>query len=172
MHVGLLLLRVVIGGTVALHGAQKVFGSFGGPGLEGTHGMVQGMGLRPARPLALLLALSELVGGTLLVLGFLTPLAAAAVGGVMLSASRLVHWPNGFWAQAGGYELPFALGAAAVAVAFTGPGRFSVDRALGWTLWGNDWGVAVALVAVASSVAIAALGRRLVFQRGRRVGLA
>jgi putative oxidoreductase len=165
MQVGLLLLRVVIGGTVALHGLQKVF-ACRGLGLEGTHGMVRRMGLRPARPLAVLLAISELVGGLLLVVGCLTPLGAAAVVGVMLSASRLVHWPNGFWAQRGGYELPMVLGAAAVAVAFTGPGRFSVDHALGWRLWGNAWGAGVALVALASSLAIVALSRQPVFHRG------
>jgi putative oxidoreductase len=134
--------------------------------------MVRTMGLRPARPLAVLLAMSELVGGLFLVVGCLTPLGAAAVGGVMLSAGRLVHWPNGFWAQRGGYELPLVLGAGAVAVAFTGSGRFSVDHVLGWTPWGNAWGVGVTLVAVASSVAIVALSRQSVFQRGDGMGLA
>src|SRR5690242_612882 len=121
MNVGLLILRIVIGGTVALHGSQKVFGAFGGPGIEGTHGMVRKLGLRPSRPLAVLLAGTELLGGLLLVLGLLTPVAAAAVAGVMLSATRVVHWEQGFFATNGGYELPLALGGAAIALAFAGP---------------------------------------------------
>jgi putative oxidoreductase len=165
MDTGLLLLRIVVGGTIALHGSQKVFGAFGGPGMAGTHGIVESMGLRPARPLALLLATSELVGGTLLALGFLTPLAAMAAAGVMVSASRLVHWDNGFFAQAGGFEFPLTLGVAAVAIAFTGPGRWSLDHAFGWNLAGNGWGVAVAAIALGSSVLVAAMARRLVFQR-------
>jgi putative oxidoreductase len=165
MNIGLLLLRVVVGGTVALHGAQKVFGAFDGPGLDGTERMVDSMRLRPARPLAHLLALSELVGGLLLVVGFLTPLAAGAVAGVMLSASRLVHWPNGFFNQRGGFELPLTLAGTAMAIGFTGPGWASFDDAFGWHFAGNGWGVGVVLLALVSSVVVAALGRRLVFQR-------
>src|SRR5436309_9824160 len=105
MNAGMLILRIVIGGTIMLHGAQKVFGAFGGPGLTGTHTMVQSLGLRPARPLAMLLAFTELLGGLLLGFGLLTPFAAAAVTGVMLSATRIVHWRHGFFATAGGFEL-------------------------------------------------------------------
>ena len=167
MNAGMLILRIVIGGTVMLHGAQKVFGAFGGPGMNGTHSMVERLGLRPARPLAALLALTELVGGLLLAFGFLTPFAAAGVAGVMLSATRVVHWPNGFFATDGGFELPLALGGAAIAIAFIGPARFSLDNAFGWHLYGNSWGVAAALIALASGVVIVALGHRLVFQRHR-----
>lgn len=167
MNVGLLLLRIVVGLTVALHGSQKVFGAFNGPGIEGVHGMVRGLGLRPSRPLAVLLSFTELVGGVLLLLGLFTPFAAAAVGGAMLSAVRLVHWEKGFFAMEGGFELPFVLAAGAIALAFTGPARFSLDHAFGWNLAGDGWGVLAALVAVASAAAIVALGGRLVFQRHR-----
>jgi putative oxidoreductase len=167
MNVGLLLLRIVVGGTLALHGSQKVFGAFRGPGIRGVHGMVEHLGVRPARPLALLLSATELVGGLLLVLGLLTPLAAAAVGGAMFSAVRVVHWEHGFFATEGGFELPLALGGGAIALAFTGPARYSLDHAFGWHLAGNGWGVAAAVVALAASVVIVALGHRLVFQRHR-----
>src|SRR5437899_12270681 len=105
MNAGMLILRIVIGGTVMLHGAQKVFGAFGGPGMTGTHSMVERLGLRPARPLAALLALTELVGGLLLACGFLPPLAAAAVAGVMPSATRVAHGPTRCFGPAGGLEL-------------------------------------------------------------------
>ncbi len=158
MAIGILLLRVAVGLTVAAHGVQKLLGWFGGHGIAGTSGFVGSLGFRPARPWAWLLALTESLGGLLLALGLLTPLAAAAVIGVMLTASVVVHAPKGFFAANGGFELPMVLGLGALAVAFTGPGAYSLDVLAGHVYHGLTWsigalvlGVLAALVAIASS---------------------
>src|SRR5919198_5363669 len=157
----LLLLRVVVGGTMAAHGAQKLFGWFEGPGLEGVTGMLANFGFRLPSLLALGLALTE-SAGVLFALGFLTPLVALGIVVVMLNAIALVHFKNGFWAGKGGYEFNLVLLTVAVAVAATGPGRFSLDRALGWddNLSGLDWGAGVLVVGVAISLVTVLLGRR------------
>ena len=142
METGLLLIRVVLGGIMAAHGAQKLFGWFGGPGLAGTGGWLEAMGLRPARAWAGLTGLAEFGGGALLILGLLTPLGAAAVAGVMLVAIATVHWRNGFFNSNGGYEFNLLIVAAAIALAFTGPGTISIDDLAGWTLAGTAWGLA------------------------------
>ena len=149
MAYGLLLLRAVVGLTMAGHGLQKLFGWFGGPGVKGTEGMFRKLGFPAAGALALVAALAE-TSGILLALGLLTPLAAFAIATVMLNAIGTVHWKNGFWSTKGGYEFNLTLLAAAVAIVATGPGRFSLDRALGWDgatsgLW---WAVGVLGAAV------------------------
>ena len=151
MSYGLLLLRVVIGVIFAAHGAQKLFGWWGGPGPAGTRGWLGGMGFRPAWLFATLVSLQEFGGGLLLAFGFLTPLGALAVTASMVVAIAMVHGKNGFWNGNGGYEFNLALTAAAVALAATGPGRFSIDRALHWddNLSGVRWAVGVVVVAVA-----------------------
>lgn len=146
MDLGLLVLRVVVGGLFAGHGTQKLFGWFGGHGLEGTGGFFEQLGYRPGKPHASLAGLSEAGGGLLLVLGLLTPLACAAIVGVMVNAIVAVHAPKGVWNTDGGIEYPLVLMASASALAFTGAGDFSLDSALGWRLSGYGWGVfAVAL---------------------------
>jgi putative oxidoreductase len=161
MSYGLLLLRVVVGGTMAAHGAQKLFGWFDGPGLEGVKGMLANFGFRVPSLLALGLALTE-CAGTLFALGLLTPFAALGIVVVMLNAIALVHFKNGFWAGKGGYEFNLVLLTVAVAVAATGPGRFSLDRALGWddNLSGLWWGVGVLGAAAVLSFLALSLGRR------------
>jgi putative oxidoreductase len=151
MSYGLLLLRVVVGVIFAAHGAQKLFGWFEGPGAAGTRGWIGGMGFRPAWLFAGLVSLQELGGGVLLALGLLTPLGSLAVTASMVVAVTLVPWKNGFFVGKGGYEFNLALAAAAVALAATGPGRFSIDRALGIddNLSGLWWGVGVVAVAFA-----------------------
>ena len=104
METGLLLIRVVLGGIMMAHGAQKLVGWFGGPGLAGTGGWLEAMGLRPGRMWAAVNGLAEFGGGALLVLGLITPLGSAAVAGVMLVAITTVHWRNGFLNSNGGYE--------------------------------------------------------------------
>ena len=146
MSVGLLILRLVVGLTLAAHGAQKLFGWFGGYGLKGTGQFLEQLGFRPGRLQAALAGLSELGGGLLLVAGFLTPAGAAAAVAVMLVAVVAVHGRNGFFIQNSGYEYALALGGAALALAFTGPGALSLDSALGLRLSGAAWGAA-ALVA-------------------------
>ena len=161
MSYGLLLLRVVVGGTMAGHGAQKLLGWFDGPGLDGVKKMLGSFGFRWPALMALGLALTE-CSGLLFALGFLTPLVALGIAVVMLNAVALVHFKNGFWAGKGGYEFNLVLLTAAVAVSATGPGRFSIDRALGWddNLSGLWWGVGVLGAAGLLSLLTLNLGRR------------
>jgi putative oxidoreductase len=159
MDIGLLLLRLVVGLTLAAHGAQKLFQWFGGYGLSGTGQFLEQLGFRPGRTQAALAGIAELGGGLLLAAGFLTPAAAAAVVAVMLVAAVGVHVEKGFFATSGGYEYTLVLGAAAAALAFTGPGALSVDRALGISWFGELSGLA-ALVAGLIGGAVPLLARK------------
>lgn len=131
---GLLVLRVVLGGIFAAHGAQKLFGSFGGPGLKGTAGFHEQLGIKPPYLMAVLAGLAEFVGGLLVAVGFLTPLAALALIVVMIVAVFTVHVRNGFFSMNGGYEFNLALAGMALTLLLTGAGALSVDGALG-ILW-------------------------------------
>jgi putative oxidoreductase len=146
MSVGLLILRLVVGLGLAAHGAQKLFGWFGGYGIAGTGQFFEGLGFRPGRLHAVQAGLAEVFGGLFLAAGFLTPLGAAAVVAVMLVAAVAVHLKGGFFLQNSGYEYTLVLGAAALALAFTGPGVISLDHALGIAWSGDKWGL-FALVA-------------------------
>jgi putative oxidoreductase len=161
MSYGLLLLRVVVGGTMAAHGAQKLLGWLDGPGLDGVRKMLGNFGFRLPGLMALGLALTE-CAGLLFALGFLTPLAALGIAVVMLNAIALVHFKNGFWNGKGGYEFNLVLLTVAVAVSAAGPGRFSIDRAIGWddNLSGLWWGVGVLGAAVVLSILTLNLARR------------
>jgi putative oxidoreductase len=141
MDIGLLLLRLTVGLTLAAHGTQKLFGWFGGPGLDATGQFFTMLGFAPGRRHALMAGLAETGGGLLLALGLLTPVGAALVFGVMLVAAVTVHIEKGFFAQNGGYELTLVLGAGALSVAFTGPGLLSLDALLGYSMSGILWGV-------------------------------
>jgi len=150
---GLLLLRVAAGLTVAAHGAQKLFGWFGGPGLTGFADSLESMGFRRTRELAWLAGLAEFGGGLLLALGLITPLATAALVGMMLSATLVGHRGKGFFAAQGGFELPLLLAVVAAAIALTGPGAYALDTVIdlpvtdvAWT-----WG-AIVLGVVAAAV--------------------
>jgi putative oxidoreductase len=132
--IALLVLRLVLGGVFVAHGAQKLFGSFGGPGIEGTAGFHEQLGIKPAKPMAILAGLAEFVGGMLVAAGFLTPLAALALIVVMIVAIVKVHLKNGFFAASGGYEFNLVLIAVAVALILVGSGAYSIDAALG-ILW-------------------------------------
>ncbi len=160
MDIALLLIRVVVGWTLAAHGAQKLLGWFGGHGLAGTAGFLESLGFRPGRPYAWLLGGAELVGGLALALGLLTPLAGAAVAAVMVGAIAAVHRNKGFFSQAGGYEYPLALAGAAPSTAFAGAGAYSVDHAFGWSLGGEDWGIGAVVIALLLATAAVA-SRRL-----------
>jgi putative oxidoreductase len=142
MDLGLLILRVVFGLTLAAHGAQKLFGSFGGPGVDGTAQMMEQLGFRPPRLQGVVAGLVEGGSGLALTVGLLTPLAAAGFISVMFVATMSVHLPKGFFNQNGGFEFPLALATGALAVAFIGPGAISVDAALGITWSEPLWGVA------------------------------
>ena len=148
MDIGLLLLRLVIGTTLAAHGAQKLFGWFGGPGLAGAGAGFEHLGFTPGRRHALMAGLVETGGGLLLAVGLFTPLAAAIVASVMIVAAVSAHLPRGFFAQNGGFEYTLVLGVAGLTPAFTGPGRASLDAVLGWELGKAAWGAAALALAV------------------------
>jgi putative oxidoreductase len=155
MAYGILLLRVVVGVSMFAHGAQKLFGWFGGHGPRGTAGFFGSLGFRQALPMAVMAGLAE-ASGILIALGFLTPFAALAVASVMVVAVGSVHWRNGFWAMGGGYEYNLLIWAVAVALAATGPGRFSVDHAVGWAdnLSGVWWGLGVAAASLVGGLLV------------------
>ncbi|HEX6788825.1 MAG TPA: DoxX family protein [Gaiellaceae bacterium] len=150
MAYGLLFLRVVVGLSLSAHGAQKLFGWFGGGGPRGTAGFFGSLGFRPPLAMALIAGASE-CAGALFALGLLTPFAALALASVMVVAVGSVHWPNGFWATSGGFEYNLAIWSVAAAVAATGPGRFSLDNAFGiaGSLSGIWWGVGVVVASLA-----------------------
>ena len=145
-----LLLRLAIGGLLAGHGAQKLFGSFSGPGLEGTSGFMEMLGLRPGRPWAVLAGLSEFGGGLLTLLGFLNPLGPLGVIGSMAMATVTAHKGKPVWVTEGGAELPLTNIAAATALILNGPGKWSLDRVLGLSL--PRWLAPLGLVAVILTV--------------------
>src|SRR5256885_16056302 len=128
MAYGLLLLRIVAGGTIFAHGAQKLFGWFGGGGVRGTAGFFENMGFRPPVLLAALAGLGE-TGGLLFAAGFLTPLPPLGMTIVMLNAIAVVHWSKGFFNSNGGPRFPPLLAPPPAAAPRTGPGPLSVDRA-------------------------------------------
>ena len=136
MGVGKLMLRATVGGYFFGHGMQKLTGWFGGHGPEGTGQFFEQVRLRPGRESALIAGAAEAGGGSLLALGLFTPAAVSMLTGVMTNAIRHVHWKNGLWNSDGGIELPALILASLAALADSGPGRFSLDEALGIRLRG------------------------------------
>jgi putative oxidoreductase len=132
ISLGLLVARLVVGLGIAAHGAQKLFGWFGGHGLEGTAGYLDSLGFRPGRTFATAASVGEFGGGILVALGFLGPIGPALLLAIMLVAV-MQHWSNGFFTMNGGIELPLLYATAGFALAFTGPGAYSLDAALGLT---------------------------------------
>ena len=161
MDIGLLVLRLVVGLLLAGHGSQKLFGRFGGHGLVGTGGFFASLGFRPGKAMALVAGLTELVAGLLLAFGLLTPLAAAAVIGTLLVAAS-VHWAQGVWGQNGGYELPLLYTVVAAALAFTGPGAYSLDALLDIAVDGPEYGIPAVAAGVLGALVVIARARRTV----------
>jgi putative oxidoreductase len=146
---GLLLGRLVIGLLMAAHGAQKLFGWFGGHGLAGTGGFFESLGFRPGRAFALVAGLAEFGGGLLVALGFLGPVGPALLLPVMVVAALTVHLPGGLFATTNGVEVPLLYAAGAIALALTGPGVYSLDALFGLE---SLWTPVVAWLAIAAGV--------------------
>ncbi len=134
LGLGLLIIRLVGGLTIAAHGAQKLFGWFDGPGLTKITQGFEKQGFKPVWLWVCLVILGEFGGGLSVALGFLTPLGAAGMFGAMLMAIFKSHWKFGFWSSKRGYEFPLALLAMGVGIGLTGPGIFSLDALFGITL--------------------------------------
>jgi putative oxidoreductase len=136
LSLGLLILRVVVGLTIAAHGVQKLFGWFEGPGFSKLAQGFEKQGFKPAWLWVSFVILGEVGGGLSLALGFLTPLGAAGIFGAMFMAMFKTHWKNGFFNGKRGYEYNLVLMAASVAIGLAGPGNYSLDTLLGIPLPG------------------------------------
>ena len=121
---------MVLGVIFIGHGAQKLFGSFGGPRISGFAKMLEQLGVKPAKPMAILAGLAEFGGGILVMVGLLTPLAALALIVVMIVAILTVHLRNGFFNTNGGYEFNLALAGMALVLLIAGAGGYSIDSVL------------------------------------------
>jgi putative oxidoreductase len=170
MDIGLLIVRLAVGLTLAAHGSQKLFGAFGGHGIAGTTKFVESLGFRPARMHAYLLGSAEVVGGLLLAAGLLTPIGALMTIGVMTAAAVAVHWKNGFFVTEGGFEFTLVMAASAAAVAFIGPGAYSLDALFEIGAVSDAMAAGAVVVGVMSGVAVAGvrnLPERIRFHRAQ-----
>ena len=156
---GLLVLRLVLGLTLAAHGSQKLFGWFHGPGLAGFAANLEELGVRPGRVWAAASAGIEFGGGLLVALGLLTPVAALFLVGDLLIAILTVHITRGFWNHDGGYEFPLALIGGFVALSLVGPGSLSIDHVIRLALPQPATWLAIVIVVLLGVVAAAASGR-------------
>ncbi len=147
---GLLLARLILGVLMVGHGTQKLFGWFGGYGIAGTAGFFEQLGFRPGRLFVVTASLSEVVSGILIALGLFGPVGPALLLSVMIVAAVSVHWKGGLFATTNGIEVPLLYATGAVALAFTGPGPFSLDSVLGID---HAWAPALKAAALAVGVA-------------------
>jgi putative oxidoreductase len=152
--------RTIIGGLFIGHGTQKLFGWFGGPGLDAAAAGFDSMGLRPGRRNAIAAGASEAVGGSALALGLATPLAGATLIGAMITAIRTVHLKNGPWNSNGGYEYNLVLIAAVAVLVEAGPGCLSLDAVRGSKQRGAFWALAALAAGAAASAAALELAKR------------
>jgi putative oxidoreductase len=155
---GLVIARLILGTLIVAHGSQKLLGWFGGYGLTGTGGFFEQLGFRPGRAFAAAASLGEITAGILLVLGFLGPIGPALLLSVMIVAAVSVHWNNGLFATNNGIEVPLLYATAALTLALTGPGAYSLDAVLGLDrVWspGLEW-AAIAAGLLAAGVNLAA----------------
>jgi putative oxidoreductase len=159
MHLGLLILRIVVGLLFVGHGAQKLFGIWGGHGLQGTAGFFDAIGLKPGRFHATAAGLMEFAGGALLALGLFTPFAAAALIAVMTAAVISVHFRKGLWSTEGGYEYNLVLASAAFALSAIGAGNWSLDHALSLSDHGVLWAIGALVVGILGGAGAVLSGR-------------
>ncbi|MGW4898510.1 DoxX family protein [Kitasatospora sp. NPDC004240] len=167
---GLLALRGAVGGVLIAHGTQKLFGWFGGGGLEGTAQAMDQMGFHPGHRSALAAGLGETGGGAMLVAGLATPAAGAVVAGTMATAVA-VHAPAGFFAMGGGYEYPAFLGATGLALGLAGAGRYSLDHATGHVFDRPSVGVLAFLGSAAAAYGVVARRRHVIRLREERAAV-
>jgi putative oxidoreductase len=151
MNVALLVLRVVVGALFVGHGAQKLFGWFGGHGPDGTGRFFESVGVTPGRTLAILAGASEVLGGLLFACGLVTPVGAALLSAVMLVAIWTVHRRNGVWVTENGYEYNLVLLAVLFAVTAAGPGEWSLDGLLDLDVAGAGWALAQLAAGIAGT---------------------
>jgi len=157
MDLGLLLLRIAIAAILYMHSTQKLFGWFSGPGLEKQGKVFHALGHRPGRPLALLAAVCEATGSVLIVVGLATPLGAAIIAGTMIVAGMTLTIGTGtVWNVAGGGEYPLILATFAIVLGFAGPGRWSVDSAIGAPWFPKSNAAAAVIGAIVLVVALLA----------------
>jgi len=159
MDLALLALGAVVGLTFMAHGAQKLFGAFGGHGIDGTAGFFEQIGLRPGKLHAWAAGGAEFFGGLAIALGLVTPIAAAALIAVMTAAVLTVHLKNGFFATNQGYEFNLVLVAALFALSGAGAGNWSLDNALGIDLAGVAWALGALGAGLLGGIAAVAGGR-------------
>jgi putative oxidoreductase len=159
MEVGLLVIRVVVGLLFVGHGAQKLFGMFGGHGIAGTGEYFDSLGLRPGTAAAIAAGAVEIVGGALLALGFMTPLAAALLIATMCVAIVTVHRGSGLWLTNGGIEYNLVLMAVVFGVTAIGPGQWSLDDVIGLDLAGVGWGLAALAAGAVAAGLVVLIGR-------------
>lgn len=159
MNLSLLVLHVVIGALFAGHGAQKLFGAFGGYGIDGTAGWMESIGLKPGRVHAIAAGTAEFVGGVLLALGLFVPFAAAVLIATMVTAIITVHARNGVWVTEQGYEYNLVLIAALFALAGVGAGNGSLDYAFGLDLASTGWALASLAAGAIGGVGAVVAGR-------------
>jgi putative oxidoreductase len=152
----LLAARLTVGFLIFGHGTQHLFGWWGGPGFDGISAGLSKLGYSPERFFAALLGSSEVIGGVLLMLGLLTPLGAAAVIGVLTNGIVTVHWSHGPFGE-NGYEYALLLAVAAATLAFTGPGRFSLDRGWRWSGGGLLPGVVSVALGIGGALIVLAV---------------
>jgi putative oxidoreductase len=159
MDTGLAVLHIAVGLLFMGHGAQKLFGIFGGHGLEGTAGFFESLGLRPGRFHATAAGINEFAGGALLALGLFVPLAAALLIATMTAASLTAHRGKGIWNQNSGLELPLVYSVIAFALSAVGAGSVSLDSALGFDLSGLGWALAALAAGLLGGLGAVASGR-------------
>jgi putative oxidoreductase len=155
---GRLLLRAALAATFVVHGTQKVFGWFGGGGLDGTGEFFESLGLRPGRRHALAAGATETGAGLLMAGGLATPVAATGISAVMITALRTVIWRDGVKPGTGEFEV--LLAAAALSLADSGPGPCSLDARLGQRRSGARWALAALAAGATGSALAVASGRR------------
>src|SRR5215469_8208913 len=149
MDLGLLLLRLVLAAILYMHATQKLFGWFSGPGLDRARALFESLGQQPGRQMAMLAVACELVGSALVALGLITPLGAAILAGTMMVAGGSLTLAKGtVWNALGGGEYPLALAAFAIVLGFAGPGRWSIDDAIGapWVTHSNGTAAITGLI--------------------------